>query len=131
MSNPKQPLNFKVKDNEYPIKTPNVGQLWDIEEMKAVLSNGQYGAVLASNTVWSVYNLDNIDMFAHLTVLCPGLITDMKVKSWKELDPFDLEELRKAYKEQFNPWFDAFTKMLRAVQNPTPADGKQSDSTQQ
>ena len=88
--NPKQPFVFKVKENEYSIKTPTVEQLWTIEEMKATLTNGKYGSVMATHTYWSEYNLDNIDMFAYLTVLCPNLIKDLEVESWTELNPFDL-----------------------------------------
>lgn len=113
----RKPLKFTVKDNVYQIKSPTVGQLWQIEEMKAKLSNGQYGSVLRNRTFWSEYNLDNIDMFAYISVLVPQLIKDLKADDWTQLDPFDVSELKAAYKKQFLPWFNAFQKALKQVES--------------
>lgn len=127
MENIRRTLTFVVKNNEYSIKTPTAGQLWDIEEMKSLLSNGQYGTVLKNRTYWSEYNLDNIDMFSYVSILCPKLIKDLEVDSWKELDPFDLAELKAAYKSQFLPWYDQFTKMLKSVEKKE-VDGEDQSS---
>lgn len=113
-TNIRMPLILKVVNNEYKISIPTIGQLWDIEEAKAILSNGRYGAVMSNRTTWAEYNLDNIDMVAHLSIMCPLLMKDLKVE-WKDLDPFDFEELRTVYKEQFIPWFSRFTELLRKV----------------
>lgn len=112
----RKPLNFNVKGNSYKVTTPTAGQLWDIEEMKARLSNGHYGNVLRNRTFWSEYNLDTIDMFSYITVLCPELIEDLKVDTWKDLDPFDLAELKKQYKSQFLPWLTALNKALKSAE---------------
>lgn len=122
--NLRQPLELKVKENVYHVKTPTAGQLWDVEETKAILTNGRYGDVLNNRTVWAEYNLDNIDMFAYLSVLVPDLIKDLAVNSWRDLDPFDLAELKKAYKQQFVPWFEQFTKMLRNVESGENSENK-------
>lgn len=122
MENVRKPLTFTVKQNQYSIKTPTAGQLWDVEELKAVLSNGNYGNVLRNRTFWSEYSLDTIDMFAYLSIMCPDLIKDLNVTSWKQLDPFDLAELKAAYRAQFIPWFSKFTEMLKSV------DQKQDES---
>jgi isopentenyldiphosphate isomerase len=116
MESLKRALTFNVKGNQYNIKTPTSGQLWDVEEMKALLTNGQYGNVLNHRTYWSEYNLDNVDMFAYISVLCPQVIKDLEVETWKDLDPFDLAELKNAYKKQFLPWYNEFTKMLKSVE---------------
>jgi len=122
--NLRTPLQLTIKDNTYHVKTPTAGQLWDVEEMKAVLANGRYGDVLNNRTVWAEYNLDNIDMFAYLSILVPQLMKDLAVNSWRELDPFDLAELKKAYKQQFVPWFEQFTKALRDVETKDEGENK-------
>lgn len=54
-------------------------------------------------------------------------MTDLKVEQWGDLDPFDLEELRKQYKDQFVPWFSAFTQALKIAQNPKEEKDKEND----
>lgn len=109
------PLILKVKDNEYTIDRITVGNLMHIEIAKATISRNQYGNILQLRTNWSIYTLDNIDMFAHLTVFCSKLIEDFEVDSWEGLDPFDLQQLKKAYAEQFVPWFKTFSDLLNKV----------------
>lgn len=109
------PLTFRVKDNDYVVDRITAGHLLEIEQQKAMQSNFQYGAILSNRTKWSNYILDNIDMFAHLQAFFPKLMEDMKVKSWKELDPFDLEELKTQYYETFIPWFEEFGTALFAI----------------
>jgi len=116
-------LVFKVKDNKYTVDRVTSGNLMRVEIAKANISNNQYGSILANKTVWSEYVLDNIDMFSHLMVFFPNLITDLKVDSWENLDPFDLEELSTQYKKQFVPWFTDFTEALRKAQSASK-DGK-------
>ena len=126
----RQPLNFKVKENEYEIKLPTVGQLFDIEENKSILSNGNYGMILRNRTTWSEYSLDNIDMFSYLSVMCPELMVDMKrmgVNTWKDLDPFDLQELKAAYQTQFLPWFSEFKKALETAQSKGSEEQTESE----
>jgi len=107
------PLTFKVKGNDYSVSRITIGNLMKIEIAKAELAGGKYGQILANKTTWSEYTLDNIDMFAHLYVFFPSLITDLKVDSWEDLDPFDLKELKDQYRDQFTPWFSTFVELLR------------------
>ncbi len=107
------PLAFKVKENTYNVSKITVGDLMKIEIAKAEISGGQYGKILANRTVWSEYTLDNIDMFAHISIFFPDLIEDLNVKSWEELDPFDLKQLTEQYQKQFRPWFSNFAELLR------------------
>jgi hypothetical protein len=114
-----KPLVFKVKANTYTVQRITSGNLMRIEIAKAQLTNNQYGNILANRTVWSEHVLDMVDMFAHLIVFFPKLVEDLKVDTWEELDPFDLEELSKTYKEQFVPWFVDFTEILRKAKSTT------------
>ena len=121
----RKPLTFTVKENSYIVSRITVGHLMKIEIAKSQISNNQYGSILANRTQWSEYTLDNIDMFAHLMVFFPKLIADMNVETWEDLDPFDLKELATEYKEQFLPWFNDFTEILRkAKEDPTDDSAK-------
>lgn len=123
-----QPLNFLVKKQNYIVRIPTAGDLWDIEAQKAILSEGKYGLVVSNKSPWSDYALDNLDMFAYLKVLVPNLIDDLKVDSWKDLSVFDLEELKEAYNTQLWPWFVKFTDMLKKVRNKE-TEGSNDEST--
>ena len=100
-------------DNIYSIHTPNVGQLIQIEKLKTIMTGGQYGSMILNRTLDAKEVLDNVDMAANLTVICPKLIKDLKADDWMEMDPMDLKELRVQYEKQFTPWFNEFKKELR------------------
>lgn len=121
------PLAFKVKDRTYTIDKITIGNLMKIEMLKSQLCNGQYGNILANRTVWAEYTLDNVDMFAHLMVFFPKLISDLKVDTWESLDPFDLKELHNQYKIQFTPWFANFSQLLRKESNDQEEDGESTE----
>jgi len=109
-------IDFTVKENSYTIKLPTAGQLLDIEEYKAVFTNGRYGAILANRTKSSEAALDNVDMMAHLTAMCPDLIKDMAAKGlsdWKQMSIIDLKELKEPYEKIFLPWFKDFEKQAQ------------------
>jgi len=121
------PLTINVKGNNYTVERITVGNLMDIEIIKAQLCKGQYGSILSNRTQWSEYTLDNVDMFAHLMSFFPTLITALKVESWEQLDPFDVEELKKIYQEEFVVWFKNFSQVLK---NPKGEDkAEQNEST--
>lgn len=112
-------LSFTVKsdsaENVYNLSIPNTGKLREIERLKSIMTGGQYGSIIGNRTLDAKEALDNVDMMANLTVICPDLIKHLKVNSWDELDPFDFKELKKAYDEQFVPWYAAFKAALRSV----------------
>lgn len=113
MNQIRRQIVFEVKGKEYVIKFPNLGQLWDVEKYKSIFSDGHYGSVLNNRTNWAYYNLDNIDMFAYLTALCPELMKDLNFKGWKYMDPIDALELSKAYKDQLLPWISEISGFLK------------------
>ena len=97
---------FSFKGKGYTTKPINVGALIDIEVMKGVITNNQYGTLVGHGTVLSNWNLDNIDMFSNLMVLCPDLMKDIKADSWRDLSVGDINELRDEYKKEFAPWLE-------------------------
>jgi hypothetical protein len=98
-------ITFTHKTNSYPVKFPNAGQFWDIQLMKASLSNGLYGSVMKSLTKDGDTVLDWIDMEATFRVLVPDLFKKgLKVDSLKELEIEDLMALWKDYNSQVVPF---------------------------
>lgn len=126
-------LIFKVRENEYKIDQPNIGKIIDIEMMKASITNGNYGKMVANLNELSILSLDMVDMFTHFRVLCPQLLNDLSVNNWTDLGAFDAIDILKAYNEQFKPWYDQFSgKLLSAWQATTDSlkktVGDQKDS---
>lgn len=103
---------FAVKGNNYTIKFPNVGQFQSIESIKQVLSRGMYLALVQTNTISANNALDMIDIEAYLSVLCPELIKDLKCDKFSDLGLEDYMELKKAYDEQFVPWWNEILKLI-------------------
>lgn len=105
-------LEFKVSGMVYKIDFPTVGKFQSIEANKQVISKGMYGSLLNTATVASYQALNMIDLEAHLSVLAPLLMEDLKCKSFGDLDIEDYLELEKAYKSQFLPWWNDIMKLF-------------------
>ena len=112
-------LNFNIKtaegDNTYVINVPTVGQYSDIEATKQILGKGFYSGIAGTNTISSVNAADMIDIEAHITILCSDLLSDLKVKSFRDLGLTDFNEIRNQYVKQFVPWWKKITDVLRNV----------------
>ena len=108
-------VNFKVLGNSYLVDFPNNDQLIRIELMKMETSRGSYTNMIISKTVSSRITLDMIDMIAHVTVLVPKLVEDLKVpnKNLLEMNIFDSKALFKEYKKQLLPWITEWMQELR------------------
>lgn len=119
-------LNFEFKGKVYTIEYPNIGKYRQIDILKQSLSMGQYGNLFRTMTNTSEESLDSIDIESYMSVLCPKLIKELKIDSFDNLPITTYKELKKAYKEQFVPWWNDIEEMLR----PEPSkevteDGKQ------
>lgn len=107
---------LQFKGNSYKLKEPTAGSLLDIEVMKSVLTKGKYGEIVKHGTVIANWNLDNVDMFAHLMVLCPDMVErDFKATDWREMAIVDINSLKDEYQKKFVPWFENRLSFL----NPT------------
>lgn len=118
LSNP----SIEFKGKAYELKQPTVGSLMDIEIMKGELTNDRYGSIVRHGTVISNWNLDNVDMFSNLIVLCPDLVKDIKVTNWRDLSLPDIQELKEEYNKTFSPWIEKHLGFL----NP-PVDEKKEE----
>lgn len=104
---------IKVKGQEYEIIFPNVGQYYRIETLKQSLSKGYYNALLRSEMYTASNALDMIDIEATLTVICPKLIEDLKVKNFSELGLKDFQEIRKIYRTEVMPFLKEVYDLLK------------------
>ena len=101
--------------NTYTLKKPTIGQLLDIQTLKAQITRGSYGQIVRNLDEIGIMSLDVVDMIAVLSSLCPDVITDMKVSNWAELDPFDILDLYKGYQATVHPWYSQYSKDLTKV----------------
>lgn len=114
------------KNNSYTINFPNVGQLQDIEAFKITYSNGRYVDLMNSGLKMHEQMLDITDAVSYLSVLCPTLMKDLGVKSWRSLDPFMAKELVKCYKNDFIPWFKPILEDLYKFDEPEIEESDES-----
>ena len=52
-----------------------------------------------------MYALDLADAIEYLSVLVPELKHDLKVKNWRELDPFVAKQVINDFKNNFLKWY--------------------------
>lgn len=105
---------IKIRGIEYEIKFPNVGQYYNIETAKQSLGKGYYNVLLGNATKVAQDALDMIDIEATLTVLCPKLLTDMKVAKFSELGIVDYKEIKKIYVEEVHPFLKEVSDLLNS-----------------
>lgn len=97
--------SFTLKGNSYKVEFPTAGQFIDIETKKAELSNGQWGQLIKSPTISTFRSIQIIECIATLSIICPQLISDLKVKRLEDLDLIDLVEIYKVYQKNIYPWY--------------------------
>lgn len=109
---------FKVKENEYEVIVPTMGQFVEIEDRKARFANNNYNGMVNNKTFVSERALDMVDMAAYLYTLVPELIKDMKVTNIFDMDVMDANDLLKTFKTELLPWIKSVEETLL---RPTPA----------
>jgi len=95
----------EICGNEYDVQFPNVGQLQDIESFKIAFTGGRYVDMALGGLRTQMYALDLADAIAYLSVLVPELKHDLKVKNWRELDPFVAKQVISDFKNNFLKWY--------------------------
>lgn len=116
-----------IEGNTYSIEFPNVGQYLDIENMKMMLTNNTYSALLQSRLRTAYFAIDLVDAISVMYVLIPGLRKDLNVKNYNELDTFMAKKIVKVYQEQIKPWYDELMNDLLDLDpiNEINQDGEQ------
>lgn len=117
-------LMFQLKGKTYELSFPRVGEYRTIQAMKQTLSLNTYGSMSRAMMASTEEALDMIDMEAYFSVLCPKLIEDLKCDSFSELGLLDYKEVKKVFKDQFVPWWNAIEELLQ----PTPKKVKKVEN---
>lgn len=113
-------LTFKGQNFPIQLNDITVGKYRDIQVMKQSLSMNNYASLYRTMMVDSEDALDMIDIEANLSVMCPDLIKALKVP-FSLIGLLDFVEIRKEYKQKFEPWWAEVMKLLR----PEPLNTKQ------
>lgn len=106
---------LSIGGNSYTLNKPTMGQILDIQTMKAQITRGSYGQIVRNMDELGIMSLDIVDMISIIHSLCPQVLDDMKVENWDQLDPFDMMDIYKGYVETVLPWYQQYTKDLTKV----------------
>ena len=95
----KQSYTIKVGENTYTTKFPTMGQFIDINVLEAQLSKGTIKDLITSGTSDAIDTYVYLSMYAHISILFPQLVKDLKVNSLLDLDMNDCQELVERFVE--------------------------------
>lgn len=118
----------KIKNEDFTVPFPNVGQILEIEALKLALSKESYSGMVFSGTKSSSFALDLVDTIAHLSVLIPTLKDFLQIKSFSSIDAFLGKELVIAYKKNFLPWYSKICIELYNLDLTETADDSENKS---
>lgn len=119
MENTENCLKIVLNGKTYKSKGfPNVGNFYDVETMKSILSNGMYHNMAISSTKNAQEASTMIAIEAYFSIFFPEFIKDMKVPL-REMGLKDYVEIRKVYKDQFMPQFNEWTKVFNDLNDET------------
>lgn len=107
--------NFSFRGNEYKIEFPTIGQYFDIETDKMLISKNKWGELILAKTVSSFRALQSMECVVVLKNLCPDLFKDFKVSSYSEIDAKDFLDLTKIYLENIQPWYSEWFKEFNEI----------------
>lgn len=124
MSNSIVQKQVSFKGNSYSISYPTVGQLIDIRVIEQQLSRGTLKDLVTSlgNSVDAYLY---ITTFAHIQVLTPDLIKDLRVNSLLDLQVEEFDELADFYSTEIAPWLQEWMdKMKEKVEKKSDNSAK-------
>lgn len=119
MTIPNRVKKITVEGNNYDLNYPSTGGLIDIEVLKASLTNDKYESISYSGTNASTFVRYTVDMIASLSVMCPKLKADLKVKTFVELDPLTTKKLLNIYVKEVLPWLNEWEVVLGSDDSET------------
>lgn len=119
---------FEISNVKYEVSFPTVGQYFDIENMKMMLTNNSYGDMLRSGLRTAYFAIDLVDCISLFYVLVPDLRKDLNVRNYNDLDPFLAKKIVKAYKSQIKEWYDELLEeLLREDEVPAIEDEEEDE----
>lgn len=91
---------------KYTISFPTIQQIIDIENLKQLLTSGQYGTLARAKTQQADQVLNYVDAVATFSVLVPGLSKAISQNDLMSLDILKSAELSHQYVTVFYPWYE-------------------------
>lgn len=103
---------IEIAGNSYVIEYPNVGKFIDIKVLETQLSKGM-STQMVYGTVDQQAAYIYIMTYAHLAVLCPQLMKDLKVDSLFDLSMEDFDNLVEVYSKEIQPWLSRVKEQVK------------------
>ena len=121
MNTPTEKIAIKLQGNSYETEF-TVGKVIDSEKYRAFYSGGFY------KTFNSNLALDLVDIISYLRAFFPQAEEDLKVKSFLDLKPIQIKEIRKQMTEKFFPWYQDWVKQMQEIEKvELKEDKKEND----
>jgi hypothetical protein len=114
MNTPSKLLPVEIGGNSYSIKFPNTGEQMDIDLLKVQLSDGKYEALKYSVNKLLADQATVIETIATFNILIPQLKKDLNVKSMRDLELGQMNQIVKVYEDEFLPWYEEWITILKA-----------------
>jgi len=96
----------KILDNTYECNYPTVGQIIDIKILENQLSQGRINSLIMSGSVDDAMVAIDIKTIAHMQILFPDLIKDLKVNKLEDLRYDDFQAIIEEYTKVILPWLN-------------------------
>jgi hypothetical protein len=125
MNNLETTVVVNLFGSKYTIGYPTIQQTIDIENMKQLLTAGNYGVLARNKTKQSEQALEFVDAVATFITMIPTFskLFPSGDKDIMNLDIFKAKEMTKQFVEVFWPWYEQVEK---AMNEPIKKDADQA-----
>jgi hypothetical protein len=127
--NLQETVKINLFGRDYEVSYPNVGQFLDIENRKAMMTQGRYVQMVQNNTTSSKFALDLVDALSTFLVLAPGAFTGMQV-SLESMDLVTAKEITQQYVDVYYPFYNELERLLSEATDNTSEQLKEVKSKQ-
>lgn len=103
---------IKIMNQLFEVSYPNVGQKLQIENVKLLLTDNNYGDLARSRHTTALELLDLVDAVAYFSILIPEIKSTLNLADFLNMDAKRSKAYVKAFKKEFTPWFDAIEEEL-------------------
>jgi len=113
---------IEILGKTYEVKYPNVGQKLQIENVKLLFTDGNYGDLARSRHNTALELLDLVDAVAYFSILIPEIASNLSIQDFLNMDVKRSKAYIKAFKKQFSPWFDELEAELNKEDSENEAE---------
>lgn len=100
-----------IKGKDYEIGFPKTGEFFNIQTLKANLTQGKYDVfkMLERDGLIATVLIDAISTF---NVMLPQLKKELNVESMLDLELENMIEIGYAFKDQYTPWYESKMELI-------------------